>query len=130
MSVLTGRIAEIEQELDFLDRDEKFEWLIDRGKSLRVEGEFSEEDLVKGCQSRVWLRVRIEGDVVRLEGTSDALIVKGIVGLLAELFDGVPSAEVVNFDFIAWMARNGLSLSFQRMQGLAGMLRRIQSSIG
>ncbi len=129
MSVLAERIKEIEEELDYLDRDEKFEWLIGRGKSLDVVTEFTDQDLVKGCQSKVWLRVRSENGVVKLEGTSDAMITKGIVGLLMELYNDVPSVEVRAFDFVQWMEKNNLGLTYQRMQGVAGMLRRIQNEI-
>ena len=121
--------GKVEEEWDYLDRDEKFEWLIDRGKSLEANGTYTDADLVKGCQSKVWLQVSTNGDKVHIEGTSDALITKGIVGLLVELFDTAPTGEVKDFDFIAWLAKNEMSLSYQRMQGLAGMLQRIRMTI-
>lgn len=130
MSLVLQRAAELAEELSYLDREEKFEWLIHRGKKLSTSSEFTDADFVKGCQSKVWIRVSVSDDRVRIEGTSDAFIVKGIIGLLVELFDGAPRSEVREFDFVAWMGENGLSLSFQRMQGLAGMLQRIRTEIG
>lgn len=129
MRTLAERVAPLEEELEFLDREEKFEWLIDRGKSLKTETTFTDADIVKGCQSQVWMQVSLQNGLVHLVGTSDALIVKGIIGLLVEIFDGAPASEVAQFDFIRWMGDNGIGLSFQRMQGLEGMLKRIRSAV-
>jgi sulfur transfer protein SufE len=53
--------------------------------------------------------------------------VKGIVSLLLELYNGSTTSDARAFDFIQWLNDNQISLSMQRMQGLEGMLRRIQS---
>jgi cysteine desulfuration protein SufE len=127
MSTIQERANSIAEELSFLDRDERFEWIIDTGKALAVEDSFTDEDLVKGCQSKVWLKVWQEADRLRLSGTSDALLVKGIVSLLLELYNGSTTSDARAFDFIQWLNDNQISLSMQRMQGLEGMLRRIQS---
>jgi len=127
MSTIQDRANSIAEELSFLDRDERFEWIIDTGKALAVEDSFADEDLVKGCQSKVWLKVWQEADRLRLSGTSDALLVKGIVSLLLELYNGSTTSDASAFDFIQWLNDNQISLSMQRMQGLEGMLRRIQS---
>lgn len=127
MSTIQERANSIAEELSFLDRDERFEWIIDTGKALAVEDSFTDEDLVKGCQSKVWLKVWQEADTLRLSGTSDALLVKGIVSLLLELYNGSTTSDARAFDFIQWLNDNQISLSMQRMQGLEGMLRRIQS---
>jgi cysteine desulfuration protein SufE len=127
MSTIQERANSIAEELSFLDRDERFEWIIDTGKALAVEDSFTDEDLVKGCQSKVWLKVWQEADQLRLSGTSDALLVKGIVSLLLELYNGSTTSDARAFDFIQWLNENQISLSMQRMQGLEGMLRRIQS---
>jgi cysteine desulfuration protein SufE len=127
MSTIQERANSIAEELSVLDRDERFEWIIDTGKALAVEDSFTDEDLVKGCQSKVWLKVWQEADRLRLSGTSDALLVKGIVSLLLELYNGSTTSDARAFDFIQWLNDNQISLSMQRMQGLEGMLRRIQS---
>jgi cysteine desulfuration protein SufE len=127
MSTIHERANSIAEELSFLDRDERFEWIIDTGKALAVEDSFTDEDLVKGCQSKVWLKVWQEADMLRLSGTSDALLVKGIVSLLLEIYNGSTTSDARAFDFIKWLNDNQISLSMQRMQGLEGMLRRIQS---
>lgn len=127
MSLIETRAAELSDELAFLDREEKFEWIIDRGKSLPEGGDFSDDEIVKGCQSKVWLRVHAQNGNLAISGTSDALLVKGIVSLLIELFNEAPIQDARGFDFIGWMNRNEISLSMQRMQGLEGMLRRIKS---
>ena len=128
MSTLQQRADEIAEELSYLDREERFEWIIDTGKELGVSEDFQDHELVKGCQSKVWLRVWKEGGHLRLIGTSDALLVKGIVSLLITLYDSASPAEAAGFDFIGWMNENQISLSMQRMQGLEGMLKRIRES--
>jgi cysteine desulfuration protein SufE len=129
MSSVIERAHELAEELNYLDREEKFEWLINQGKSLEVSGEFSDSDLVKGCQSKVWVRVSIADDILHIQGTSDALIVKGIVGLLIHLFDQRHRSEVEAFDFVEWMGQHGLNLTYQRMQGLASLLQRIRREL-
>ncbi|MEI7577550.1 MAG: SufE family protein [Armatimonadota bacterium] len=127
MSTLQQRADEIAEELAYLDREERFEWIIDTGKELKTLEDFRNDELVKGCQSKVWLRVWHEGNQLRLTGTSDALLVKGIVSLLISIYDTATPEEAKSFDFIAWMNTLQISLSMQRMQGLEGMLRRIRS---
>jgi cysteine desulfuration protein SufE len=126
MSTLQQRAEEIAEELSYLDREERFEWIIDTGKELKTAEHFQDHELVKGCQSKVWLRVWQEENNLRIIGTSDALLVKGIVSLLISIFDNATIDESKSFDFIEWMNKNQISLSMQRMQGLEGMLRRIQ----
>ena len=126
MSTLQQRAEEIAEELSYLDREERFEWIIDTGKELKTVEDFQDHELVKGCQSKVWLRVWQEENKLRLIGTSDALLVKGIVSLLISIFDNATIEESKAFNFIEWMNTNQVSLSMQRMQGLEGMLRRIQ----
>jgi cysteine desulfuration protein SufE len=126
MSTLQQRAEEIAEELSYLDREERFEWIIDTGKELKTVDDFQDHELVKGCQSKVWLRVWQEENKLRLIGTSDALLVKGIVSLLISIFDKATVEESKAFNFIEWMNTNQVSLSMQRMQGLEGMLRRIQ----
>ena len=126
MSTLQQRAEEIAEELNYLDREERFEWIIDTGKELKTADDFQDHELVKGCQSKVWLRVWQEENNLRIIGTSDALLVKGIVSLLISIFDNATINESKSFDFIEWMNKNQISLSMQRMQGLEGMLRRIQ----
>ena len=126
MSTLQQRAEEIAEELSYLDREERFEWIIDTGKELKTAEDFQDHELVKGCQSKVWLRVWQEENKLRLIGTSDALLVKGIVSLLISIFDNATIEESKAFSFIEWMNTNQVSLSMQRMQGLEGMLRRIQ----
>lgn len=126
MSTLQQRADEIAEELSFLDREERFEWIIDTGKELKVAEDFQDHEIVKGCQSKVWLRVWQDDNRLRLTGTSDALLVKGIVSLLITLYDTATLDEAKSFDFITWMNTNQISLSMQRMQGLEGMLRRIR----
>lgn len=128
MSTLQQRADEIAEELSFLDREERFEWIIDTGKELKIQEDFEDEEIVKGCQSKVWLRVGLEDGRLRITGTSDALLVKGIVSLLITLYNDSTPEEAKQFDFLAWMNANQISLSMQRMQGLEGMLRRVRSA--
>ncbi len=128
MSTLQQRADELAEELSYLDREERFEWIIDTGKKLQVDEHFNGDELVKGCQSKVWLRVWTEQGQIRITGTSDALLVKGIVSLLITLYNRAEPQEAKNFDFLAWLNQNQISFSLQRMQGLEGMLKRINHS--
>lgn len=98
------------------------------GKALEVmsEDEHAVENLIKGCQSQVWLSAKLVGDKVILCGDSDASIVKGIVALLLEVYSGRTPDEILSTapDFVD---KIGLKqhLSMSRANGLSSMLKQI-----
>jgi len=85
---------------------------------------------VAGCASQVWLHPEIAGGRYGFRGDSDAMIVRGLIAVLAALYNGVPVAEVARIDAQAELARLGLTdhLSAQRSNGLRSMVARIRET--
>lgn len=117
---------------DFSMYDEwldKYEYLIELGKNL---GDFPEElktedRLIKGCQSRVWLDAKREGDKIIFSADSDAIITKGIISLLISVYSGRKAEEIAEDDF-SFIDSLGLreNLSPTRANGLASMIETIK----
>lgn len=117
---------------DFSMYDEwldKYEYLIELGKNLEEypEGEKTEDKLIKGCQSRVWLDSKIEGGKIWFRADSDAIITKGIISLLVSVYSGREPKEVAEDDF-GFIGQIGLreNLSPTRANGLVSMIARIK----
>ena len=108
---------------------DKYEYLIELGKSLEDYPESSKTDdkLIKGCQSRVWLDHKVEGDRVFFKADSDAIITKGILALLIGLYSGRTAAEILSSDFSV-VEKIGLkeNLSPTRANGLVSMIAKIR----
>ena len=85
----------------FDDWADKYEYIISLGKELdpMEESLKTEDRLVKGCQSRVWLEAKKEGDQVIFLADSDAVISKGIIALLVKILSGKTAEEIANHDF-------------------------------
>lgn len=127
-------ISEIQNQLasdfEFLeDWEERYAYLMDLGKE--VEGLSPEEktsvNLIKGCQSRVWLTTRIENNRIWMAADSEAFIARGIIALLIKVFNGQTAGDILNEKFDL-PERIGLTahLSPGRANGLAGMIARIR----
>ena len=113
----------------FQDWSEKYQYLIDLGKNLP---EFKESDridsnLIKGCQSKVWLNSSFDNNIVIFEADSDAIISKGIISLLIRVFSGHAPEEIIsaNVDFIDKIGLN-THLSQTRANGLLSMIKQIK----
>jgi cysteine desulfuration protein SufE len=111
---------------DWLD---KYEYIIELGKDLpRIEDSLKTEDkLIEGCQSRVWLNASIEEGKMKLSADSDAIITKGIIGLLVRVYNNEKPSEVaVSEPF--FINEIGLfeHLSPTRANGLASMVKKIK----
>ena len=80
---------------------DKYEYLIDLGKNLEAypEDRKSEEYLIKGCQSRVWLATDFKDGRLWFKADSDAIITKGIISLLISVYNGRTPAEILGSDF-------------------------------
>ncbi|MBO5562439.1 MAG: SufE family protein [Bacteroidales bacterium] len=108
---------------------DKYEYLIELGKNLDSydENARTEEHLIKGCQSRVWLDWRLEDGRLYFTADSDAIITKGIISLLIGVYSGRTPREIADDDF-SFIDRIGLkeNLSPTRANGLVSMIRTIR----
>ena len=109
---------------------DKYEYIIDLGKSLEPlpEEKKTEDKLIKGCQSRVWLDSELRDGRIYFSADSDAIITKGIISLLISVYSGRTAEEIASDDF-AFVEEIGLkeNLSPTRANGLASMIERIKT---
>jgi cysteine desulfuration protein SufE len=111
---------------DWMDR---YEYMIDLGKSMPLIDEQykKDENLIKGCQSKVWLHAELANDKVIYKADSDAIITKGIVSILIRTFTNQTPTEILNAntDFVDEI---GLKehLSPTRANGLVSMIKEIK----
>lgn len=108
---------------------DKYEYLIELGKNLAPfpEEKKTEDRLIKGCQSRVWLDSELRDGSLYFMADSDAVITRGIISLLIGIYSGRPAQEIAADDF-AFVSEIGLkeNLSPTRANGLASMIERIR----
>ncbi|MFA6333948.1 MAG: SufE family protein [Bacteroidales bacterium] len=113
----------------FTDWMDKYEYLIEMGKSLPIinEGGRQESNLIKGCQSRVWLNANYKDGKIYFTADSDAIITKGIISLLIRIFSGRTPKEIIEVD-LSFIKEIGLqdNLSPTRANGLASMIKQIK----
>ena len=114
----------------FTDWMDKYEYLIELGKSVPMidEAQKTEDNLIQGCQSRVWLDCRIEDGKLHFKADSDAIITKGIISLLIRVFNDRTPEEVLeaNLDFIEQIGLKE-NLSPTRANGLVSMINKIRA---
>ena len=117
---------------DFSMYDEwldKYEYLIELGKNLAVfpEENKTEDKLIKGCQSRVWLDCEVKDGRLFFTADSDAIITKGIISLLIGVYSGRTPEEIAS-DVFSFVAHIGLkeNLSPTRANGLVSMISTIK----
>ena len=108
---------------------DKYEYLIELGKALEAypEEQKTEEKLIKGCQSRVWLDYEMKDGKLFFRADSDAIITKGIISLLISVYSGRTPAEIAADDF-GFVDQIGLkeNLSPTRANGLVSMIDTIK----
>jgi cysteine desulfuration protein SufE len=114
----------------FEDWSDKYEYIIDIGKKLAPlpEQYKTEAYKIKGCQSQVWMHSRLgEDGNVLFEGDSDAIIVKGLIGLLIRALSGQKPEDVAkaNLYFIDKVGMSG-HLAQTRSNGLASMVKQMK----
>ena len=113
----------------FDDWMERYEYIIDLGKSLPIIDEkFKlDENLIKGCQSKVWLYSELENDTIKFTADSDAILTKGIVALLLRVFSGQKPADIIEAE-TKFIDEIGLKehLSPTRANGLVSMIKQIK----
>lgn len=129
MTINEAQDEVIEEFADFTDWMDKYQLLIDLGNDLQqLDDKYKTEDnLIDGCQSRVWLVCHERDGLLEFSGDSDALIVKGLVALLLRVVSHHTAQEIRDAD-LYFIPRIGLSehLSPTRSNGLLAMVRQIK----
>lgn len=129
MKTINDRIENIINEFSKIQSwEDRYTMLIVNGKKMKglEQEDKCESNIIKGCQSQVWLTASLEGTRIVYKGDSDASIVRGIVALLMEVYSGSTPAEILGTkpDFIETI---GLKqhLSMSRANGLNAMIKQI-----
>jgi cysteine desulfuration protein SufE len=121
--------AVIEEFSVFTDWMDKYSYLIDLGKELPPVSDKvkSENTLIKGCQSKVWLDAELVEGKIKFEADSDAIITKGIIALLVRVMSDLSPEEIMNAD-LYFIDKIGLheNLSPTRSNGLSSMVKQIK----
>ena len=128
---INERQDEIIDEFDGLDDwMDRYQLLIDMGNEQEPlpEKYKTEQNLIDGCQSRVWLQADYDGERLHFQAESDALIVKGIVTLLIRVLDDATPQEILDAD-LYFIDRIGLKdhLSPTRSNGLVAMVKQMKA---
>jgi cysteine desulfuration protein SufE len=127
-------VSEIQQELinefNLFDCwEQRYEYVIELGKSLpeMSEKDKTQDKLIKGCQSQVWLNTRIEDGRLYLDADSDAILPKGIAAMLVRIYSGQPIEDILKSDE-NFIEKIGLQefLSPTRANGLLAMVKQIK----
>lgn len=120
----------IEEFEDFTDWMDKYQMLIDLGNELAPLDEKykTEQNLIDGCQSRVWIQCDCQDGLLIFTADSDALIVKGIIALLLKVLSGHSPKEILDAE-LYFIDRIGLRehLSPTRSNGLLAMVKQIRA---
>ncbi len=114
----------------FDDWADKYEYIIDLGKKLKglPEEQKTEDNIIKGCQSRVWLNAREENGKLIFEADSEAIIVKGLVNMLIRVLSNHTPAEIAEAD-LYFIDKIGMTshLAQTRSNGLASMVKQMKN---
>ena len=107
----------------------RYEYLIELGKSLPlIDEQYKlDENLIKGCQSRVWLHAEDDGDLVKFTADSDAILTKGLIALMIRVLSDEKPEDIVNAD-MSFVDEIGLKehLSPTRANGLVSMIKQMK----
>lgn len=127
--MIDDRINQLKLDFNrFSDWEERYKHLIDLGKKMPAMDEAFkvESNLVKGCQSQVWLHAELKGDIITFQADSDASIVKGIIALLTTVYSGSTPDEILCTK-PTFLEEIGLRehLSMSRANGLNSMMKQI-----
>ena len=127
-------IEEIQQDIVeefamFEDWEERYQYIIDLGKTLPLINDAykTEDNIIKGCQSKVWVHADLNKDKIEFTADSDAIITKGIIAILIRTFSNQHPKAIIeaNTDFID---KIGLKehLSPTRANGLVSMIKQLK----
>jgi cysteine desulfuration protein SufE len=113
----------------FDEWDERYQYVIDLGKTLPLIDEKykTEDNIIKGCQSKVWLHAEKKGDEVVFTADSDAILTKGIIAILIRVFSHQKPADILEAE-TSFIDDIGLKehLSPTRANGLVSMIKQIK----
>tara|TARA_R110002110_G_scaffold132707_1_gene314580 strand:- start:129 stop:536 length:408 start_codon:yes stop_codon:yes gene_type:complete len=131
MLMASAAFEEIVEDFELLDDwEDRYRHVIDMGKAMDPLDEALRVPATKvqGCASQVWMVPKVQGGVFSFQGDSDAMIVRGLVAVLAALYNGLTISEVQAVDAPAELGRLGLNehLSSQRSNGVRAMVERIR----
>jgi cysteine desulfuration protein SufE len=114
----------------FEDWADKYEYLIDLGKKLLPMSDSfkTEENVIKGCQSRVWLHAEKQGDLLVFHADSEAIIVKGMISMLIRVLSNHTPQEIIQAD-LYFIDQIGMSqhLAQTRSNGLVAMVKQMKN---
>jgi cysteine desulfuration protein SufE len=122
---------EIIQEFSLLDGDMEMTvfYVMELGQKLpdMPESEKTEENIVKGCQSKVWLTASMNGDRISFRADSNTAITKGLVSLLTRIFNGQKPQDILSAE-LYFMKRIGMDrfIGTQRSNGFAAMIKQMK----
>lgn len=127
----TITIDDIVDTLGFFDDwEERYRYIIDLGKQLPVMDESlrTEDRLISGCQSQVWIDYRVKGGCICFDVDSDAHIVRGLLGVVMSAYNGKIPQDIIAFDIEGYFGQLDLvkHLSPTRGNGLRSMVARIR----
>lgn len=130
MATINEKQDEVIEEFEgFTDWMDKYQMLIDLGNDLEpLDAKYkTEQNLIDGCQSRVWLQADYKDGLLYFTADSDALITKGIIALLIEVLSGQAPKDIADAD-LYFIDRIGLRdhLSPTRSNGLLAMVKQIK----
>ena len=113
----------------FEDWMQRYEYMIELGKSLPlIDGKYKTDDnIIKGCQSKVWVHAELEGGKLVFTADSDAIITKGIIAILIRVFSNQKPQDIINAD-TDFIDEIGLKehLSPTRANGLVSMVKQLK----
>jgi cysteine desulfuration protein SufE len=127
---IENRVKTIKEDLDFFEDElQKYEYIIDLGKKL---DSLEDEDkipahIVHGCTSQVWLTCEQENGKLYFKGTSDAVIVKGLVYIILQIFSDSKVDELKETDMdIVYELELSEVITPNRQSGIIGMIKKIK----
>ena len=130
MSIIEKRVQAIKEDLDFFEDElSKYEYIIDLGKKLEVfdETEKIPANIVHGCTSQVWLTFEIKDGIMYFHGTSDAIIVKGLVFMILKISSDSTIQELKDIDMdIVHELKLSEVITPNRQSGVIGMMKKIK----
>ncbi len=113
----------------FDDWMQRYEYIIELGKNLPIISEVNktDENIIKGCQSKVWLYAELNNDTLKYTADSDAILTKGIIAILIRVFSNQKPTDILNAD-MDFIEKIGLKdhLSPTRANGLVSMIKNIK----
>ena len=130
MTIEENELEIIEEFSMFEDWMDKYEFIIEIGKDVPlIEEQLKiENNLIKGCQSRVWIQADFKNDIIQLSADSDAIITKGIIALLIRVLNNQKPEDILKAK-LNFIKEIGLQehLSPTRANGLVGMVKQIKT---